>query len=60
MPQSKINISNDGLIHKRLNGLVTDEVGNYDKHPFFVKKANTSKEKIRKSGLPKFGSKTNS
>jgi hypothetical protein len=38
---------------KRLGGIVTNEVGNYEKHPFFVKKANEAKEKIKKVGLPK-------
>jgi hypothetical protein len=38
---------------KRLGGIVTDEVGNYEKHPFFVKKANEAREKLKKVGLPK-------
>jgi hypothetical protein len=38
---------------KRQNGIVTDKVGNYEKHPFFVKKLNKANEKIEKFGLPK-------
>lgn len=45
---------------KRLGGIVTNEVGNYEKHPFFVKKANAAKEKIKKVGLPKATTKNNS
>ncbi len=33
---------------------VTDKVGNYEKHPFFVKKANEMKEFLKKAGVPKF------
>ena len=32
---------------------ITKEVGNYEKHPFFVKKANDMKEFLEKVGLPK-------
>lgn len=32
---------------------VTDEVGSYEKHPFFVKKANAAKSLLQKVGLPK-------
>jgi hypothetical protein len=38
---------------KRQNGIVTDKVGNYEKHPFFVKKLNKANETIEKFGLPK-------
>ena len=32
---------------------VSDDVGNYEKHPFFVKKANAAKAFLKKVGLPK-------
>ena len=32
---------------------VTDTVGNYEKHPFFVKKAAAAKNLLAKVGLPK-------
>ncbi len=35
------------------NDRVSEEVGNYEKHPFFVKKANDMKEFLEKVGLPK-------
>ena len=38
---------------KVANVIVTDAVGNYEKHPFFIKKANAAKELLRKVGLPK-------
>ena len=34
------------------------KVGNYEKHPFFVKKANESKALIKAVGLPKKSAKT--
>ncbi len=46
--------------YKRLDGIVTTEVGNYEKHPFFVKKANAAKAKLAKVGLPKMGEKKTS
>jgi hypothetical protein len=33
--------------------IVTNEVGNYEKHPFFVKKANQVKKLIAQVGIPK-------
>jgi hypothetical protein len=45
---------------KRLGAIVTNEVGNYEKHPFFVKKANEAREKIKKVGLPKTSTKKSS
>ncbi len=35
------------------NGVVDNTVGNYEKHPFFVKKANEMKALIKEFGLPK-------
>lgn len=32
--------------------VITEEVGNYEKHPFFVKKANAAKAFLRQAGLP--------
>jgi hypothetical protein len=32
--------------------IVTEEVGNYEKHPFFIKKANKAKETLKRVGLP--------
>ena len=32
--------------------VVTSEVGNYEKHPFFVRKAAHASEILHKSGLP--------
>ena len=38
---------------KKMAGvIVTDAVGNYEKHPFFVKKANAAKALLSKVGLP--------
>jgi hypothetical protein len=36
-----------------LGGVVDKSVGSYEKHPFFVKKANEAKALIKKVGLPK-------
>jgi hypothetical protein len=33
-------------------------VGNYEKHPFFIKKANEAKALLKKVGLPKKLTKT--
>ncbi len=38
---------------KRVFAEVTDNVGNYEKHPFFVKKANEAKALLKAVGLPK-------
>ncbi|MBD0296767.1 MAG: hypothetical protein ICV84_16485 [Flavisolibacter sp.] len=32
---------------------VDNKVGNYEKHPFFVKKANEAKKFLKRAGLPK-------
>ena len=34
--------------------IVSNKVGNYEKHPFFVKKANEMRALIKKVGRPKF------
>ena len=36
-----------------MGGIVDKSIGNYEKHPFFVKKANEMKALIKKVGLPK-------
>ena len=33
--------------------IVSDHVGNYETHPFFVKKANNAKAFLKTAGLPK-------
>ena len=35
------------------NAVVNDEVGNYEKHPFFIKKAVAAKSLLLQIGLPK-------
>lgn len=37
---------------KSLLGVVDKSVGNYEKHPFFVKKANEAKALLKAVGLP--------
>ena len=37
----------------KYGGVIDSNVGNYEKHPFFVKKANEARELIKKVGLPK-------
>ena len=39
--------------HKKSNAVVSDSVGSYEKHPFFIKKALAAKEFLLKVGLPK-------
>lgn len=60
MVDTKNMNSNATTSYKRLDGIVTTEVGNYEKHPFFVKKANAAKAKLAKVGLPKMGEKKTS
>ena len=38
---------------KKTFAVVDPTVGNYEKHPFFVKKANTAKALLKAVGLPK-------
>ncbi len=38
---------------KKVNAIVDGKVGNYEKHPFFVKKASEAKAILREVGLPK-------
>ena len=39
-------------------GKIDPNVGNYEKHPFFVKKANEAKALLKEVGLPKQLAKT--
>ena len=38
---------------KKISAFVSDAVGSYEKHPFFVKKAVAAKALLHKVGLPK-------
>ncbi|MBN8673723.1 MAG: hypothetical protein J0L56_06290 [Chitinophagales bacterium] len=38
---------------KKTLAVVDPKVGNYEKHPFFVKKANEAKALLKAVGLPK-------
>lgn len=38
---------------KKFRAIVDPKVGNYEKHPFFVKKANEAKALLKAVGLPK-------
>ena len=46
--------SSHSSLKKSITIEVSDKVGNYEKHPFFVKKAYEMKELLKKVGLPKF------
>lgn len=47
------NISKKETSSKKINAVVNDGVGNYEKHPFFIKKAVAAKALLLKVGLPK-------
>ncbi len=47
------NVSKKETSIKKSNGVITDSVGNYEKHPFFIKKAVSAKALLLKVGLPK-------
>lgn len=38
---------------KKTGAIIDPKVGNYEKHPFFVKKANEAKAMLKAVGLPK-------
>jgi hypothetical protein len=38
---------------KKTGAVVSDSVGNYEKHPFFIKKAVAAKTLLSEVGLPK-------
>ncbi len=44
---------NKSAANKKTAVVVDPKVGNYEKHPFFVKKANEAKALIKVAGLPK-------
>jgi hypothetical protein len=47
-------IKNKRISNKKKTLAVVDpKVGNYEKHPFFVKKANEAKALLKAVGLPK-------
>ncbi len=47
MPQKKKDIKSN------VAAIVSDKVGSYEKHPFFVKKKEAAKAFLKKVGLPK-------
>jgi hypothetical protein len=38
---------------KKCHAIIDAKVGNYEKHPFFVKKANEASAILKAAGLPK-------
>ena len=51
--------SKEHSANKTINAIVADEVGSYEKHPFFIKKTTAAKTLLKKVGLPKqFSKKT--
>ena len=51
MPVSTKNKKTGGK--KETLAVIDPKVGNYEKHPFFVKKANEAKALLKAVGLPK-------
>ena len=51
MPQATKNKNTSKK--KKILGVVDKSVGNYEKHPFFIKKANEAKALLKEVGLPK-------
>jgi hypothetical protein len=51
MPSTSRNKKTTGK--KTLLAVIDTKVGNYEKHPFFVKKANEAKALLKAVGLPK-------
>lgn len=49
MPSAK----NKNANKKKVYAVVDSKVGNYEKHPFFVKRANEVKALLKAVGLPK-------
>jgi hypothetical protein len=50
---SGTKLSKPSSAKKVYNDRISDEVGNYEKHQYFVKKANDAKEFLDRVGLPK-------
>lgn len=46
-------VSTKQTSNKKINAIVTDDIGSYDKHPFFIKKAAAAKALLLNVGLPK-------
>jgi hypothetical protein len=47
-------VKNKKISNKKKTLAIADpKVGNYEKHPFFVKKANEAKALLKAAGLPK-------
>lgn len=46
-------VSTKQTSNKKTNAIITDGVGSYEKHPFFIKKAAVAKALLLKVGLPK-------
>jgi hypothetical protein len=44
---------NKNTTKKKTHAVVDPKVGNYEKHPFFVKKANEAKALLKTVGMPK-------
>lgn len=42
-----------GAKNKKAFAVIDHKVGNYEKHPFFIKKANAAKALLKAVGLPK-------
>lgn len=43
---------NNSKTDPKTSAIVHEDVGNYEKHPFFVKKANRAKAFLKEVGLP--------
>lgn len=39
--------------NKKAAAIIDTKVGNYEKHPFFIKKANAARALLKTAGLPK-------
>ncbi len=50
---SVIKKSKKTTTSKKAGAIIDPKVGNYEKHPFFVKKANEAKAILKTVGLPK-------
>ena len=48
-----VTAKNKKTTKKKLLAVVDPKVGNYEKHPFFVKKSNEAKALLKAAGLPK-------
>lgn len=49
-----VSAKNKRTVTEKKHAVIIDpKVGNYEKHPFFVKKANEAKALIKATGLPK-------